>query len=65
MRSCQSNAGVLMDDRIERLLHKAEEAIDGNQLEQADSYRVLAGHVAYLRRREAKDLNRALESTTQ
>lgn len=53
-----------MDERIERLLNKAEEAIDRNDTDQAESYRVLAGHVSYLRRKEAKALNRALTVTT-
>lgn len=47
-----------MDDRIERLLEKAEEAIDRNDTDQADAYRILAGNVAYLRRQEAKALER-------
>jgi hypothetical protein len=49
-----------MDERIERLLNKAEEAIDRNDVDQADAYRVLASQTAYLRRKEAKALNKAL-----
>ncbi|KTS90683.1 hypothetical protein NS183_07825 [Microbacterium testaceum] len=48
----------MIDDRVERLLTKAEEATDRNDLDQAETYRVLAGHAAYLRRKEARDLNR-------
>lgn len=49
-----------MDERIERLPNKAEEAIDRNDTDQADAYRILASQTAYLRRKEAKELNRAL-----
>lgn len=49
-----------MDDRVERLLTKAETAIDQNNIDQADAYRILAGHVAYLRRKEAKAMDRTL-----
>ena len=51
----------MIDDRVERLLNKAEDAIDRGELEQADTYRSLAGHVAYLRRKEARELDRILE----
>lgn len=51
---------ALMDERIERLPNKAEEAIDRNDTDQADAYRILASQTAYLRRKEAKELNRAL-----
>ena len=54
-----------MDDRIERLLQKAETAIDGNNIDQADAYRQLAGHIDYLRRREAKQLARMLNTGSQ
>lgn len=47
-----------MDDRVDRLLTKAEEATDRNDLDQAEQYRILAGHVAYLRRKEARDMSR-------
>ena len=49
-----------MDERVERLLNKAEEAIDRNDTDQADAYRILASQVSYLRRKEARELNRAL-----
>lgn len=49
-----------MDDRIERLWQKAEDAIDRNDTDQAEEYRVLAGHIAWHRRKEARELNRAL-----
>lgn len=52
-----------MDDRTERLLQKAEEAIDRNDTDQADSYAMLASRVSYLRRKEARELNRTLEVT--
>lgn len=48
-----------MDERVERLLGKAEEAIDRNDTDQAEAYSVLAARVAYLRRREAKQLERS------
>lgn len=56
-----------MDDRVDRLLTKAEQATDRNDLYQAEHYRVLAGHVAYLRRKEARDLERtfAIESGSE
>lgn len=47
-----------MDDRVDRLLTKAEQATDRNDLDQAEQYRVLAGHVAYLRKQEAKMMSR-------
>ncbi len=47
-----------MDDRVDQLLTKAEQATDRNDLDQAEQYRILAGHVAYLRRKEARDLER-------
>lgn len=50
-----------MDDRVERLINKAEDAADEGNLEQSETYRVLAGHVAYLARKEAKTLNRMFE----
>lgn len=54
---------ALMGERIERLLTKAEEAIDRNDTDQAEAYRILASQTAYLRRREAKELNRSLAVT--
>lgn len=47
-----------MDDRVERLLNKAEQAIDHNDTDQADAYRILAAQVSYLRRKEARELDR-------
>jgi hypothetical protein len=52
-----------MDDRVERLLNKAEQATDRNDLDQAEQYRVLASNVAYLRKQEAKMLARTLSLT--
>ncbi|WP_396657136.1 hypothetical protein [Microbacterium oxydans] len=49
-----------MDDRILRLWDKAEQAIDRNDNDQADSYRTLANTVAYQRRKEARSLEREL-----
>ena len=49
-----------MDERIERLIQKAETAIDQNNIDQAEAYRVLAANVNYLRKQEAKALNRTL-----
>lgn len=51
-----------MDERVERLLNKAEQATDRNDLDQAEQYRVLAGHVAYLRRKEARELDRTFRT---
>ena len=48
-----------MDDRVERLLTKAETAIDNGDTDTAEGYRILAAQVAYLRRKEAKVLERA------
>ncbi len=53
-----------MDERIERLLNKAEEAIDRNDTDQAEQYADLATRIFYLRRREARELNRALNGAT-
>ena len=53
-----------MDDRTERLLNKAEAAIDRNDTDQADAYRILAAHNFHLRRREARDLNRQCASVS-
>lgn len=50
-----------MDDRVTRLWDKSEAAIDRNEIEQADTYRVLAGHIAWHRRKEARELNRTFE----
>lgn len=50
-----------MDDRILRLWDKAEAAIERNDNDQAESFRVLANTIAYQRRKEARELNRALE----
>jgi len=53
-----------MDDRVERLLNKAEQATDRNDLDQAEQYRVLASNVAYLRKQEAKMLARTFTMDT-
>ena len=47
-----------MDDRVTRLMDKAEKACDNDEIEKSDTYRVLAGQAAYLARWEAKMLNR-------
>lgn len=52
----------MLEDRVDRLITKAEQAIDRGDLEQADTYRTLAGHVAYLRRKEARELNDMLKT---
>lgn len=49
-----------MDERITRLMQKAEDAIDRGDNDQAESYRVLANTIAYHRRKEARELERAL-----
>lgn len=50
-----------MDERVERLWDKAEAAIDRNDSDQAEEYRTLAGHVAWRRRKEARELERSLD----
>lgn len=50
-----------MDERVERLLQKAEEAIDRSETDNAEAYAMLAARTAYLRRKEAREMNRALE----
>lgn len=52
-----------MDERIERLWDKAEAAIDRNDTDQAEEYRILANTIAYQRRKEARELYRTLEVT--
>lgn len=47
-----------MDDRVLRLMDKAEQAADRGDTEQADTFRVLAGQAAYFARQEVKMLNR-------
>lgn len=49
-----------MDERVTRLWDKAEAAIDRNDTDQAEAYRGLAGHVAWHRRKDARELERAL-----
>ena len=49
---------MTVDERVERLLNKAEAAIDRDDTDQADAYRVLAAQVSYLRRKEARELER-------
>jgi hypothetical protein len=55
----------MLDDRVERLLRKAEEATDRNDIDQAEMYRTLAGHAAYLNRKEARDINRTFLGITR
>lgn len=55
----------MLDDRVDRLLTKAEDAADRNDLEQAETFRTLAAHVAYLNRREARDIERTFNRVTQ
>lgn len=50
-----------MDDRILRLWDKAEAAIERNDNDQTESFRTLANTIAYQRRKEARELTRALE----
>ena len=47
-----------MDDRVKRLMRKAEEAADNGDIERADIYRILADQAAYHARKEAKMLSR-------
>lgn len=50
-----------MDERVERLWDKAEKSIDTNNTDQAEAYRQLAGHVAWHRRKDAREMERALD----
>jgi hypothetical protein len=50
-----------MDERTERLLNKAEQAVDNGDIDAADTYSALAYRHNFLRRQEAKELRRMLE----
>ena len=50
----------MLEDRVDRLLSKAEQAVDRGDLDQAESYRILASQTAYLRRKEARELDRMM-----
>lgn len=52
-----------MDERVERLLEKAEAAIDRSETDNAEAYAMLASRVSYLSRKEAKMLNRQFADT--
>jgi hypothetical protein len=47
-----------MNDRVSRLQDKAEAAADRGDLEQAETYRILASQAAYFARKEAQALER-------
>lgn len=47
-----------MDERTERLLNKAEQAIDGDNIDQGEAYRILASQAFFLRKQDAKQMNR-------
>jgi hypothetical protein len=47
-----------MDERIERLLDKAEKAVDEDNIDAADTYAALASRVSYIRRKEAREMSR-------
>ena len=47
-----------MSDHINRLMAKAEQAIDQGNIDQAAAYSQLAGQITWLRKREAKDIAR-------
>ncbi len=51
----------MIDDRVSRLLDKAERAIDDNNIEQSDAYASLASRARYIRAKEAKDLARMVD----
>lgn len=50
----------MLNERVNRLLDKAEQAADRGDLDQAETFRTLAGHAAYLNRKEARDMERTL-----
>lgn len=47
-----------MDERIERLWGKAEDAIDRGDIEQAEEYRFLTHAITHQRHREAKAMRK-------
>lgn len=49
----------MFSERVDRLLAKAEQAADRNDVDQADMYRVLADQAAYHARRETRDLEKS------
>ncbi|WP_347975672.1 hypothetical protein [Microbacterium sp. ProA8] len=53
-----------MNDRVSRLQDKAEAAADRGDLEQAETYRILASQAAYFARKEAQALERMLQHVT-
>ena len=50
-----------MDERIIRLLDKAEAALDRGEDDIAEGFRILAVQTSYLRKQAAKELDRAYE----
>lgn len=50
-----------MDDRVDRLLTKAEEAADADDTEKSDQYLAVARMSMFIREREVKMLEKALK----
>lgn len=53
-----------MDDRVTRLMDKAEKAADAANLDQAETYRVLADQAAYHARKEARAIEKIWSAAT-
>lgn len=51
-----------MDDRVERLLKKAEDAADSDDFGKTEAYLAVFGAAMYARRVEARELNRMLQT---
>lgn len=49
----------MINERVNRLLDKAEQAADRGDLDQAETFRILADQAAYLNRKEARAMERA------
>ena len=54
-----------MHENVDRLLRKAEAAIDNDNLAQGDAYRILATQTNYLHRQQARDLNKLYKQQPQ
>src|SRR5690606_13618710 len=57
-RKYYGSAVRVMDERIERLWGKAEDAIDRGDIEQAEEYRYLTNAITLQRHREAKAMRK-------
>jgi hypothetical protein len=54
-----------MDERTERLLNKAEQAIDRSETDNAEAYRILASQAFYMKRKDSRDTDRKFHRITQ